>query len=114
MPEVAALIALPLAEALATAHARGIVHRDVKPDNVMIEHSGDRCRVVITDFGVAHITGLETMTASGALVGSPAYMSPEQARAHEMGPAPTSGRLASCFTRWPPGACPSLARIPSA
>jgi serine/threonine-protein kinase len=86
LPEVAALIALPLAEALATAHARGIVHRDVKPDNVMIEHFGDRCRVVITDFGVAHITGLETMTASGALVGSPAYMSPEQARAQEVGP----------------------------
>ena len=86
LPEVAALIGLPLAEALATAHARGIVHRDVKPDNVMIEHSGDRSRVVITDFGVAHITGLETMTASGALVGSPAYMAPEQARAHEIGP----------------------------
>ena len=86
LPEVAALIALPLAEALATAHARGIVHRDVKPDNVMIERGGDRSRVVITDFGVAHITGLETMTASGALVGSPAYMAPEQARAHEIGP----------------------------
>jgi eukaryotic-like serine/threonine-protein kinase len=86
LPEVAALIALPLTEALATAHARGIVHRDIKPDNVMLEHSGDRCRVVITDFGVAHITGLETMTASGALVGSPAYMSPEQARGHEVGP----------------------------
>ena len=86
LPEVAALIALPLAEALATAHARGIVHRDVKPDNVMLEHGAERSRVVITDFGVAHITGLETMTASGALVGSPAYMSPEQARAHEMGP----------------------------
>ena len=86
LPEVAALMALPLAEALATAHAHGIVHRDVKPDNVMLEHSGDRSRVVITDFGVAHITGLETMTASGALVGSPAYMAPEQARAHEIGP----------------------------
>ena len=86
LPEVAALIALPLAEALATAHARGIVHRDVKPDNVMIERRSDRSRVVITDFGVAHIRGLETMTASGALVGSPAYMSPEQARAHEVGP----------------------------
>jgi len=87
LPEVAALVAVPLAEALASAHARGIVHRDVKPDNVMIERSGDRSRVVITDFGVAHITGLETMTASGALVGSPAYMAPEQARAHDIGPA---------------------------
>jgi serine/threonine-protein kinase len=87
LPEVAALVALPLAEALAMAHARGIVHRDIKPDNVMLEHSGDRCRVVITDFGVAHITGLETMTTSGALVGSPAYMSPEQARGHDVDPA---------------------------
>ena len=87
LPEVAALIALPLAEALATAHARGIVHRDVKPDNVMLEHGEDRSRVVITDFGVAHITGMETMTVTGALVGSPAYMSPEQARGHDVGPA---------------------------
>lgn len=87
LPEEAALIALPLAEALAVAHERGIVHRDVKPDNVMIEKSGSSARVVITDFGVAHIRGLETMTASGALVGSPAYMSPEQARAHDVGPA---------------------------
>ncbi|HEX7599787.1 MAG TPA: serine/threonine-protein kinase [Polyangia bacterium] len=86
LPEVAALIALPLAEALATAHARGIIHRDVKPDNVMLECTPDRCRVVITDFGVAHIMGLETMTASGALVGSPAYMSPEQAGARDVGP----------------------------
>jgi serine/threonine-protein kinase len=86
LPEVAALVALPLAEALATAHARGIVHRDVKPDNVMLEHAEERSRVVITDFGVAHITGMETMTVTGALVGSPAYMSPEQARGHEIGP----------------------------
>jgi eukaryotic-like serine/threonine-protein kinase len=86
LPEVAALVALPLAEALATAHARGIVHRDVKPDNVMLEHGQERSRVVITDFGVAHITGMETMTVTGALVGSPAYMSPEQARGHDVGP----------------------------
>lgn len=86
LPEVAALVALPLAEALATAHARGIVHRDVKPDNVMLEQGADGSRVVITDFGVAHITGMETMTVTGALVGSPAYMSPEQARGQEVGP----------------------------
>lgn len=84
LPEIAALIAIPLAEALAVAHARGVVHRDVKPDNVMIETSDDAARVVLTDFGVAHITGMETMTATGALVGSPAYMSPEQARGHEV------------------------------
>ena len=89
LPEMAALLLLPLAEALSVAHSRGIVHRDVKPDNVMIDRGADGtiCRVVLTDFGVAHVTGLETMTATGALVGSPAYMSPEQARGHEVGPA---------------------------
>ena len=87
LPEIAAMIALPLAEALAVAHERGVVHRDVKPDNVMIESSGDSSRVVLTDFGVAHITGMETMTATGALVGSPAYMSPEQSRGHDVSPA---------------------------
>jgi serine/threonine-protein kinase len=68
------------------AHERGIVHRDVKPDNIMIEPRGEKSRVVLTDFGVAQITGMETMTASGALVGSPAYMSPEQARGRDVGP----------------------------
>jgi serine/threonine-protein kinase len=87
LPEVAALIALPLTEALAVAHERGVIHRDVKPDNVMIETSGKASRVVLTDFGIAHITGMETMTATGAMVGSPAYMSPEQSRGHEVGPA---------------------------
>jgi serine/threonine-protein kinase len=87
LPEIAALIALPLAEALAAAHEHGVIHRDVKPDNVMIEVSGESSRVVLTDFGVAHITGMETMTATGALVGSPAYMSPEQSRGQEVTPA---------------------------
>jgi eukaryotic-like serine/threonine-protein kinase len=86
LPEAAALVALPLAEALAVAHARGIIHRDIKPENVMIDRGGKEARVVLTDFGVAHVTGLETMTATGALVGSPAYMSPEQARGHDVGP----------------------------
>ena len=87
LPEVAVLIAAQIADALAVAHEKGIVHRDVKPDNVMLEKRGPAARVVLTDFGVAHITGLETMTASGALVGSPAYMSPEQARGLDVGPA---------------------------
>ena len=86
LPEFAALVALPLVEALSVAHDRGVVHRDVKPDNVMIETRGKSSRVVLTDFGIAHITGMETMTATGALVGSPAYMSPEQSRGHEVGP----------------------------
>jgi hypothetical protein len=87
LPEFAALVVLPLVEALAAAHERGVIHRDVKPDNVMVETRGQGARVVLTDFGVAHITGLESMTATGAMIGSPAYMSPEQSRGQEVGPA---------------------------
>jgi hypothetical protein len=86
LPEVAVLIAAQVAEALAAAHDRGVIHRDIKPDNVMVEKTGTGSRVVITDFGVAHVTGMESMTATGALVGSPAYMSPEQARGQDAGP----------------------------
>ncbi len=85
LPEAAALLTLPLAEALGVAHERGIVHRDLKPDNVMIDSAGTGAgRVVLTDFGIAHVTGMETMTATGAIVGSPAYMSPEQARGQDI------------------------------
>ena len=87
LPEIAALIALPLAEALAAA-ASARCHpsrREARQRHDRIQ--GDGSRVVLTDFGVAHITGMETMTATGALVGSPAYMSPEQSRGHEVTPA---------------------------
>jgi serine/threonine-protein kinase len=112
LPEVAALIALPLAEALAVAHERGVVHRDVKPDNVMIEPHGEKSRVVLTDFGVAHITGLETMTATGALVGSPAYMSPEQARSREMGPPTDLWALGALLYEMVTGVLPFAGKDP--
>jgi len=86
LPEVAVLIAGQVAGALGAAHARGIIHRDVKPDNVMIDcRAGAPVRVLLTDFGVARILADDTMTATGALLGSPAYMSPEQARGHDVG-----------------------------
>jgi serine/threonine protein kinase len=84
VPEMAALLVIPMAEALGAAHAAGVVHRDVKPDNVLIDRSGGRARVVLTDFGVAHVAGAEAVTATGAVLGSPAYMSPEQARGGEV------------------------------
>ncbi|HEY4187178.1 MAG TPA: serine/threonine-protein kinase [Polyangia bacterium] len=84
-PELAALVVARVAEALGAAHAAGIVHRDVKPDNVLIDRAGGRARLVLTDFGVAHIGSLDTMTATGAVLGSPAYMSPEQARSDDVG-----------------------------
>jgi len=112
LPEIAALIAVPLAEALAVAHERGVVHRDVKPDNVMIETSGSSARVVLTDFGVAHITGMETMTATGALVGSPAYMSPEQSRGHDVTPASDLWSLGAMLYEMVTGIVPFAGKDP--
>ncbi len=72
-------IAGAIADALAAAHAVGVVHRDLKPDNVLLGEDG---RVVITDFGIARVeSGDVEGTAAGALVGTPAYMSPEQVQA---------------------------------
>jgi len=82
MPEPAALIGRELCRALETAHGHGIVHRDLKPENVMLQtHSGE---VKLMDFGIARLLDDAQVTMTGALVGSPAYMSPEQATTAEL------------------------------
>ncbi len=70
-------IALQIAEGLAQAHAQGIIHRDVKPANIMITHEG---RIKILDFGLAKLAGAAQITRTGATLGTVAYMAPEQAR----------------------------------
>lgn len=75
-PDRAAALGVRVLDALRAAHRAGIVHRDIKPANVLLE--GDR--VVLTDFGIAAVEGDATLTRSGALLGTPAYMSPEQVR----------------------------------
>ncbi|MCC6671919.1 MAG: serine/threonine protein kinase [Planctomycetes bacterium] len=68
-------IALQVARALQIAHDHGVVHRDLKPGNLMLREDG---RVLITDFGLARESGQGTLTESGAIVGTPMYMPPEQ------------------------------------
>jgi hypothetical protein len=70
-------------EAIAYAHSMGVVHRDIKPANVMIDDAGE---IKVMDFGIAQLSGAETLTAEGEMIGTVAYMSPEQAASRRVGP----------------------------
>jgi eukaryotic-like serine/threonine-protein kinase len=73
-PEVAAMIVVEVCRALAHAHSLGVLHRDVKPENIMIREDGV---LKLMDFGIAQIVDSQRLTVTGQLLGSPAYMSPE-------------------------------------
>ncbi|GHH37989.1 serine/threonine-protein kinase [Lentzea cavernae] len=79
-PAQAASIGAKVASALAAAHAAGLAHRDVKPGNVLIGHDGT---VKLTDFGISKATGDGTMTDTGMISGTPAYLAPEVARGEQ-------------------------------
>lgn len=80
-PEQAARIMLQICRALEAAHGEGVIHRDLKPQNIMLDKKG---RVYVMDFGIARSAYLPGMTQTGALIGTPEYMSPEQARGEKL------------------------------
>ncbi|MEV4442742.1 serine/threonine-protein kinase, partial [Streptomyces sp. NPDC049577] len=83
-PARAAHIGAEVLAALCAAHAVGVLHRDVKPANILLANDG---RVVLTDFGIALVEGSSALTAAGQLVGSPEYLAPERALGRPPGPA---------------------------
>ncbi|MFE7035019.1 protein kinase [Streptomyces sp. NPDC057621] len=83
-PAEAARVGLGMVAALRAAHAAGVLHRDVKPGNVLLDAAG---RVVLTDFGIAQATGTSTLTKTGELVGSVDYIAPERMKGGKPGPA---------------------------
>ena len=80
-PERAAELCMQGLAALAHAHNMGVVHRDLKPANMMLTHGGD---IKIMDFGIARVSGTEHLTNVGFMMGTPAYMAPEQVMGHEI------------------------------
>ncbi|WJS91889.1 serine/threonine-protein kinase [Microbacterium testaceum] len=88
-PDVAR-IGREIAEAFAVIHGRGIVHRDVKPSNILIRpaaHAGESPRATLADFGIASLVGATRVTRADTVIGTAAYLSPEQARGMPAGPA---------------------------
>ncbi|QNA72635.1 serine/threonine protein kinase [Streptomyces sp. So13.3] len=102
-PRRAADIGAHVLAGLRAAHAAGVLHRDVKPGNVLIANDG---RVVLTDFGIAMIEGTAALTRTGELIGSPEYLAPERAMGNAPGPESDLWSLGVLIYRSVEGASP--------
>jgi hypothetical protein len=109
-PRIAAELALQTAEALHAAHQRGVIHRDVKPDNILFADSEN---VKVVDFGIARATEATTISHPGDILGSVKYMSPEQAAGERIGPASDLYSLGVILYEMLTGVVPFAVDIPA-
>ena len=101
-----------LAEALSYAHEKGVIHRDVKTNNVLLDAKGN---AFLTDFGIAKLTeGTQNLTSTGTITGTPSYMSPEQAMGRKVGPQADIFSLAVVLFEMLTGKVPFTAETPLA
>ncbi|GAB1820568.1 serine/threonine-protein kinase [Herbidospora sp. RD11066] len=110
-PQRVAAIGVTVLDALGAAHAMGILHRDVKPGNVMITDQG---RVLLTDFGIASVAGDVNLTQTGAVSGSPGYIAPERLRGEPDGPPSDLWSLAATLFSAVEGVAPFQRDNPAA
>jgi len=110
-PEEAAAIVRQVCLGLEVAHAEGVVHRDLKPQNIMLDSQG---KVSVMDFGIARSTDASNLTRTGALLGTPTYMSPEQARGEKVDARSDLYMLGIIFYELVTGAPPFAAENPMA
>ncbi len=110
LPEMAAVVTAIVAGALQHAHENGVVHRDVKPENIMVRADGV---LKLMDFGIAHVVDMEHLTVTGAIVGSPAHMSPEQVDGRALDARTDVFSLGTLFFLLASGTLPFVSDTPS-
>jgi len=109
--EIAACFAWEIARALEAAHAQGVVHRDVKPENVLLHENR---AIKLTDFGIAQMVDAQSMTATGQVLGSPGHMAPEQVEGRECDARADLFALGTVLFYLATGALPFTGRHPHA